>query len=242
MKFIGFVLAAVVALAAGYADAADLKAAPLPVKAAAVPYVDMYSGFYVGAEFGYGFNLGDIGSSPVSLGTLANAPQGFVGGGFLGFGQRIPGLFPSLDGYIGLEGNFDGANLSGTASMPSFLTLSSKDGWLASVRARFGLIYQNVMFYGTTGWGWGGTSLSAFDPSGSTIASNSQTQNGFTWGGGVEFPWFFGPNWKARFQYLQYDFGTNAACVVTTCNTTTPFVITQKDRVDTLMAGLSYKF
>lgn len=224
----------------GIAHGADLKAAPLPAKAPAlVAAYDPYTGIYLGAEIGYGFNLGNIGAAPVNLGTLSAAPQGFVGGAYLGLGTRIPGFLAplGLDGYIGLEGDFDGADLTGTASMPGLLTASVRDGWLASVRARFGLIYQNVMFYGTAGWGFGGSSLSLADVAGGT-GSTSTTQNGFTWGGGVEFPWFFGNGWKARLQYLQYDFGTLDA---TTPNIT-PLAVTNRDRIDKTTVGLSYKF
>lgn len=258
MKLIGFVLAAVVALAAGYADAADLKAAPLPVKAPVVPYVDMYSGFYIGGGFGYGWDRGNLGASfptgPADFGDLSNSPQGFLGGGYMGVGTRLPSLFPTfgLDGYAGLEGSGWIGNLSGTAASPGLLTgmvATTNDHWFARAVGRFGLIYQNVMFFGDAGWAWGDTALNITTgapigvvPAGTNVGSNSMTQNGFTWGGGIEFPWFFGPNWKARFEYMQMDFGTNAACIITTCGTVAPILATQKDRIDAVIASVNYKF
>jgi outer membrane immunogenic protein len=241
----------------GIAHAADL---PLKAATALPPVLDMYTGFYIGGEIGYGWNLGNTGCAMSSglcdLGTLSAAPQGFVGGGFLGWGTRIPGLLGpfGLDGYFGIEGNGDVANLTGSAAMPALLTVvNANTDWLASARGRFGLIYQNVMFYGTAGWGWGSSSLNVMQPvtgvTGPTLANTSTTQSGLAWGGGVEFPWFFGPGWKARMQYLQYDFGTfgapctNTAICPTIPDTTIPALnFTQKDRIDTITAGLSYKF
>jgi outer membrane immunogenic protein len=239
------------------AVAADLKTPAF--KAAAAPYYDPYTGFYAGAEIGYGFNLGATscvvaGFGPCDLGTLAAAPQGFVGGGFLGWGTRLPGLLAGLglDGYFGIEGNGDIANLKGSAAMPGLLfggagaVADVKNDWLASARARFGLIYQNVMFYGTVGWGWGSTTFASdvvISPTTAAplTASASMTQNGLAWGGGVEFPWFFGQGWKARLQYLQYDFGAfSIPCTTIDCASVT--ALTQKDRIDTITVGLSYKF
>lgn len=265
-------LAAIAALmAVSVAHAADV-ARPLPVKApAAVVAYDPYTGIYVGGELGYGFNRDGIGTTElVDLGTLSTAPQGVVGGGFVGLGTRLPGLFSSfgLDGYAGLEGNYDFANLHGTAAAPGTLVnitptgvnpvgvvAANKLDWLASIRARFGLIYQNVMFYGTAGYGWGagsltGESVDAVSNSVVGAGSVSNTLSGFVWGGGVEFPWFFGQGWKARMQYLQYDFGSQNS-LVSACSTcvslpsilpSTVFGVSAKDRVGVVNAGISYKF
>ena len=244
--------------------------ADLPVKAPREGGIfttyDPYTGFYLGAEIGYGFNLGNVGVAPVDLGTLSAAPQGFLGGVFAGLGTRIHGFLGGLglDGYIGIEGDGDLGNLTGSAAAPGLLfatngatggiVLDPKDTWLASARARFGLIYQNVMFYGTAGWGWGGSTITAVNVVGGTAMSAFQggtTQSGFTWGGGVEFPWFFGQGWKARFQYLQYDFGQYSVCDggVVPIGGATPcpgselgVLVTNKDRIDKITAALSYKF
>jgi outer membrane immunogenic protein len=234
----------------GIAHGADLQPhAASPFKSA--PFVstyDPYTGFYIGGEIGYGFNLGDVagGNNLLTLGPLSAAPQGFVGGGFVGLGTRFANLFPTLDGFAGIEANGDLTKLSGTAGNPSgfenVLGATVKNDWLASVRARFGLIYQNVMFYGTAGWGWGSSSFN-INSNATTVVAGSTTQSGFVWGGGVEFPWFFGPGWKARLQYLQYDFGNyKSSCSVTVCGDGPLVTVTNKDRIDTVTVGLSYKF
>lgn len=245
------------------AVAADLKLPGADVyKAPLQPSLDQYTGFYLGGEFGYGFNLGNTGCAssfgPCDFGTLSAAPQGFVGGAFGGYGARIGGALSPV--YLGIEGNWDVAALHGSAGIPGSFIPDSKGGtvfdaksnWLASVRARAGFIYENVMAYGTIGWGWGGAGLNVTNVPGAvepptTLGSASTTLSGFVWGGGVEFPWFFGQGWKARLQYLQYDFGSiNATCAAVVCPVTQAgapaMLFTQKDRVDTITAGLSYKF
>jgi len=255
------IVAAAFAAVSVCAQAADLKvkeAAALPVKAPLPPAYDPYTGFYLGAEIGYGWDRGNLGASfpggPADFGDLSNAPQGALGGIYTGFGTRVPGFLAGLglDAYLGIEGNGDWGNISGTAATPGLpfangVVASTNDRWLASARGRFGLIYQNVMFYGTAGWGWGSTTLNVTTVApgaavGVPVGTNKTTENGFAWGGGIEFPWFFGPNWKARFQYLQYDFGTNVACIITTCGLPTQMAVTQKNQVDEVTVGVSYKF
>lgn len=256
MKALVAILAAVLSvLLMTFAHGADLrtpyKAPPLP------PIVDLYSGFYIGGAIGYGWDRGNLGASlprgPADFGDLSNSPQGFLGGGYLGYGQRIPGFLGGLglDAFLGAEAMGLFGNLSGTAAMPiNPLVSTTNDRWLARTVGRFGLIYQNVMFFGDAGWGWGGTVLDITCgtacgpamPAGTNIGSSSKTDSGFTWGAGIEFPWFFGPQWKGRFQYAQFDFGTNAACILATCTTPTPIMATQRNRVDAVLGGLNLKF
>lgn len=241
-----------------------LWAADLPVKERAIaplPQFDPYNGFYIGGAFGYGWDRGNLGatlpSGPADFGDLSNAPQGYMGGAYLGVGTRIPGLLSALglDAYLGAEGMGLVGNLSGTAALPGALVGgnlvgTTNDKWFARAVGRFGLIYQNVMFFGDAGWGWGDTSLNITCGVAANCAgvggANATTESGFTWGAGIEFPWFFGPNWKARFQYIQFDFGTNTACILG-CTpvagvTPTPTLATQRNHIDAVLAGISYKF
>lgn len=230
----------------------DVKAADLKTPAQSPsPFIaayDPYTGFGIGAKIGYGFNLGNTGCAqagvPCDVGDLSAAPQGFVGGVFANYGWRIRGMFAGLglDGYFGLEGDANLANLSGNSAAPSPidnpLAITSKDTWLAGAYARFGLIYKDVMFFGKVGEGWGGSSATLVSSSGAPMGNASTTQSGISWGGGVEFPWFFGDHWLAKVEYTQYDFGTLSVPV----SGAPAMTVTQKDRIDTIMAGLKYNF
>jgi len=212
----------------GMAGAADLK---VPYKAPEpAPYVsyDAFSGFYLGAHIGYGLNEG--GGQAISEVPLAGAnvevPRGVVGGVHAGYGQRFANLF-----YVGLEGDADISAIN--AGGNGLITASSKNNWIADVRARLGIIpVGHAMIYGTGGWAWSGGSFSLTEGNLGTT-STSPTMSGFVWGGGLEVP--FSQNWLGRIEYLRYDFGS--ATVVGNVAT-----FTVNDRVEVVRAGVSYKF
>jgi len=207
------------------ASSADLavKARPVPVEV----YTDAFSGFYIGAHVGYGLNEG--GGQAISDVPLSNinvsVPKGVVGGGHVGYGQRFANIF-----YVGLEGDADISAIN--AGGNGLITASSKNDWMASVRARLGIIpIGHAMIYGTGGWGWSGGNFTLTEGPFST--SSNPTMSGFVWGGGLEVP--FSANWLGRIEYLRYDFGSatvNGGVATFTAN----------DRVEVIRAGLSYKF
>jgi len=208
--------------------------ADLPVKAAMAPapYVtyDPFSGAYIGVNGGYGWNLGSAQAGIVPLGDFSIAPQGFVGGVHAGYGSRV-GQFL----YLGAEGDIGIATLTGTAGVPGIISMTSKNTWMGSLRARAGFIpVGHALIYGTVGYGFGSGSFTVADLTTGLSASTNPTVSGLVWGGGLEIP--FSPNWLGRVEYLQYDFGTMSATLPTTGT------IATKDRVDVVRAGLSYKF
>jgi outer membrane immunogenic protein len=209
--------------------AADLPVKARPVVPDAAAYGDPWTGFYLGAHVGYGWDTGGANAGftePVFFNSIdTSVPRGVVGGIHAGYGQRFANIF-----YVGLEGDADvsGISAGGTGQM----TAVGKNTWLASARARLGVIpVGHAMFYGTAGWGWGGGELTIADPAGSS--SISPTMNGFVWGGGLEIP--LAQNWLARVEYLRYDFGS-----ATVVGSLASFTV--NDRVEVVRGGLSYKF
>jgi outer membrane immunogenic protein len=200
------------------------------------PYVnyDPFSGGYLGVNVGYGWDFGTSAGAfeAVPIATLATLPQGFLGGLQAGYGFR-----PNQFLYLGLEGDVDGAALTGSSTMPGLVTATSKNSWLASLRADVGIIpVGHALIYGTLGYGWGGGEFTVNELFSGTSASINPTMSGFVWGGGIKVP--IGQNWVAGVKYLQYDFGT-----VDLASPSTPgLVYTQKDRVDVVRAELNYKF
>jgi outer membrane immunogenic protein len=231
MKFWKTILPALVLLGVSSAYAADLPV-KAPVMSYTPAYVDAFSGTYLGIHGGYGWNLGSTSAAfaVVPLGNFSVAPQGFIGGLQAGYGQRVGQYL-----YLGLEGDVDIATLDGTSTLPGFVgTVTSRNTWMGSVRARVGVIpVGHAMIYGTAGYGFGSAEFRVTDFAGLT-ASVKPTTSGFVWGGGLEVP--FSANWLGRIEYLQYDFGTLSA---TTLNAVTA---SAKDRVDVVPAGISYKF
>jgi outer membrane immunogenic protein len=215
--------------------AADLKTAPIAKAPAFAPVYDPWTGPYLGVNIGYGWDFGTSAGAfqAVPLGQLATLPQGFVGGIQAGYGLT----FANRLLYLGLEGDLDGAALTGSATMPGIVTADSKNSWLASIRPELGVVLGNALIYGTAGWGWGGGQFTVNELfAGGGAASINPTMDGFTWGGGVKFS--LAQNWIFGVKYLQYDFGS-----VTLPSPSTPnLVYTTKDRVDVVRAELNYKF
>jgi outer membrane immunogenic protein len=147
-------LAAAVALAAtlSTAFAADLsyKAAPLPA-----PALPSWTGFYIGANGGYGWSSFDTAFVPdpagafVAVGDLAG-PTSFntrATGGI--FGGQIGYNWQTGNWVLGVEGDFDVGSISGTQNsiggspdsptLPTTNSISAtrKIDWLASMRAHW---------------------------------------------------------------------------------------------------------
>lgn len=216
------------------AQAADLRVPPAYKAPALTTVYDPFTGFYIGANLGYGWDFGTSAAAfeAVPLGRLATLPQGFLGGVQAGYGLTFNRFL-----YLGLEADIDGAALTGSDTMPGLVTATSKNTWLASIRPEFGIVVGNALIYGTAGWGWGGGEFTVNELfRGGGTASINPTMSGFTWGGGVKFS--LAQNWIFGVKYLQYDFGD-----VTLPSPTMPnLVYTTKDRVDVVRAELNFKF
>jgi outer membrane immunogenic protein len=183
-------IALVAFAAAGSARAADLSVAPIykaPPVVAAPAY--NWSGFYAGLNGG-----GEWGTSNWDNGGSLSLSGG-VAGGTAGLNWQMG------HAVIGLEGDVDWSNLKGnsnSAACPAGCTTTTD--WLATVRGRAGYAFDRVMPYVTGG-------LAAGDIKASTpgFAGASQTNAGWTAGGGVEFA--LTNNWTAKAEYLHVDLG-----------------------------------
>jgi outer membrane immunogenic protein len=227
-------LAACFALPAVAADMA-IKAPP----STGSPYYDYFSGFYIGAHGGVGWDRG-AGSASDPFGTMgfATAPFGFVGGLHAGYNFHSSGPF-----VFGIEADGDVATLTGTVNNPGFIgSIDSKNRWLASVRGRLGvLVSPTGMIYATGGWGWAGSSFTVTGTDGSQF-STSPTLNGAVIGGGIEHA--LGPNWGIRVEYLHYFLGDLAASTTGSVNggPIVPIGANVSTNTGVARAGISYHF
>ena len=120
-------------LASSAAFAADLPAAVAPTYAPAAVTPFNWSGVYFGAQGGYGW--GSTSQSFEGGAPSGNSnPQGWLGGGYLGFNWQLNNVV------LGLEGDFEGADLNGSFRNNSGATSagSADMNWDASIRGRLG--------------------------------------------------------------------------------------------------------
>jgi outer membrane immunogenic protein len=231
----GVAVAALTAVGAVAAQAADLptrKEAPAPVF---VPPPFTWTGFYIGVNAGGlwpsgGRNASILDSNPLTTafvsagfpGGLGSQSAGFIGGGQAGYNWQT-GAF-----VLGVETDFDGSTVSksfnnvGTpfvgagALTGDFLTVNGKNSltWLGTTRGRVGFVAtpdNRLMIYGTGGvaYGGGNSQFSVFDATtGSIFSGNpSSTRVGWVIGGGVEYA--ITNNITIKGEYLFADLGSS---------------------------------
>jgi len=237
-----FALGAPVALSAALGVApgatpalgADLavKAQPLVPAPGPVAAPFSWTGWYIGANAGFGVGQGyGTLTSPAGTFEAFNAmPAGGFGGGQLGYNYQIFGRF-----VIGAETDIQGAGLSDDRTClagctpASFASIDHKLNWFGTTRARAGLATGTVLSYVTGGAAYGGIETGISTPAGSL--TNSTTTTGWTWGAGVEAA--LGGNWTAKAEYLYLNLGSSNFALTGTNNGFSASVI---------RTGLNYHF
>ena len=194
LSFVGF---------AGAASAADLPAATYSRAPAIVDPATNWTGFYIGVEGGGGWSK-DWRSYPNGAVTNERLGGGLAGG-LIGYNWQLPGnqfLF-------GLEGNFDWADINGSAPCPNpVFACGEKLNQLYSGTARVGYVSGNALLYAKGGYAWTEVDYhSTFLPSpGPFDGGGNVSRGGGVVGGGIEY--MFAPNWSAKIEYDYYDFGS----------------------------------
>ena len=202
--------------------------------AAVPPPIYSWTGFYVGANIGYGFSANHTqhdasadfpGQGPVSLtgdpGTWVN-PKGVLGGVQLGYNWQV-----SPRGVIGFEADFQGTNQKDTACATvlcgfitstnpgetgtNFFTTTHQIDFFSTVRGRVGYVANNTLFYATGGAAFAQVKQN-FDINSSSSpplflsAGSTKDMIGFVVGGGIEARLTAG--WSAKAEYLYMDLGS----------------------------------
>ena len=214
------------------------SAADLPRKAPVYtpsPPVFSWTGFYVGGNVGWGW-LRDKGETfcvnpfgvlngPGCSAQTATGDQiradGFIGGAQAGYNWQINNWV------LGVEADFQGANIKGSIAAPIRLVgpgipivvaienANEKLEWFGTVRGRLGIAVDRVLIYGTGGFAYGHVkvdqnSVPVPGPGPFLFPSSaSVTKTGWTAGGGIE--WAFAAKWLAKIEGLYYDLGSLAS-------------------------------
>jgi outer membrane immunogenic protein len=250
------------------AFAADLPArssAPVYTKAPEFAPVNSWTGWYIGGNVGYGWGNNDMafgdatsglpGASGVANQTLNGHVNGVVGGGQVGYNWQV-GSFVA-----GLEADFQGSGVKGTAQSPFALSVviagltsiaSSETtlNWFGTGRGRIGItVTPQLLLYGTGGLAYGevshvGNTIVSGAASQTALASVSETKVGWAAGAGAE--WMFTRGWSAKFEYLHTDFGSSSATGDTIfnghLNSAVHVGYFWNNRFDTVRAGVNYHF
>jgi outer membrane immunogenic protein len=243
--------------------AADLTPPPVYTKApTVVPPTYNWTGFYLGGDAGGAWTSNTAMWSPlpspaafgIAPGSGTDGGSGFIGGIYAGYNWQFTSTL-----LVGLEGDWSWSRAGGSftqqpwltvgggpAAAASFTHMTSTLDWISSLRARAGyLVAPNLLAYVTGGAAWAKIDYAANNFNGglySTSTTNSDTQTGFTVGGGLE--WSMTKNWLLRAEYLYYHFN-NGPKVVANSIAFPAFpsnYIWGSINVSVARAGLAYKF
>ena len=197
------------------ASAADLPRQYTKAPAPMAPPVFNWSGFYIGANAGYGWADSSFGDA-----------NGFIGGGQIGYNWQ--GLGSPL--VLGLEADLQFSDMSTSATVGG-VTADADINAFGTVRGRIGYAFDRFMIYGTGGLAFTNTELSL--SAGGASVSDDDWSTGWTLGGGVE--WALMPNWSAKLEYLYVDSGDTTLALAGT-------TVTGDYDFSVVRAGLNYRF
>jgi outer membrane immunogenic protein len=197
-----FLIGASAAYAGG--DLKDYTPPPPPAPACGGPF----SGFYGGAVLGFGELSTKAETSPLSL---KDNDRGFTIGGVGGYNWQCNGRLVGIESDISYFNanavpGVDGACCGGGSERLNF---GSEINWFGTLRARVGLLAtDNFLVFATGGLAYGGIdhSTKARGDVNLDLVSNSDTEIGWTAGGGVEY--LLSDHWSFRADALYVDFGS----------------------------------
>jgi outer membrane immunogenic protein len=170
------------------ASAADIPARPY-TKAPPPPLVSPaynWSGFYIGAMGGYGWDSGDS--------------SGGFGGGTIGYNWQLPGS----QFVFGIEVDAAGGSIKDSLTEDIgggvLATEEIKINSFGSVTGRAGFAWDAALIYAKGGFAWANRKDSISVPAIGVTISDSQFHTGYTIGGGLEY--LFTPSWSAKAEYM----------------------------------------
>jgi outer membrane immunogenic protein len=251
-------------LFAGPALAADLGTKPPAYKAPALVPVFSWTGWYIGANAGYGWgsstsptlkpDSGDI----LDFADLAAAggnvfpslsPKGFIGGGQIGYDWQVNNWVLGLVAdFQGADIKASGANVFSNNVVTITESLSEKLDFLGTGRVRLGWAAGNWLFYGSGGVAYGNvkSTINLNDPFAGLFVAGSHSETRVGWGAGGGVNYALTPNWIVGVDYLHYDLGhTNVTGVTVPPGFIVPgasLTASQNVAGDIVRGVINYKF
>jgi outer membrane immunogenic protein len=190
---------------AGAASAADVYSTG-GMKDAPVYSGTNWTGFYIGANAGYGWA-----ASPEQLVyyeyTPGLTPTGGFAGAQIGYNWQYSPHF-----VFGVEADIQFASISDRAIVDDdsySLTTDARLNWFGTVRGKIGYATGNALIYATGGLAYGSLHKEYTYTDDSTYYGNA-TVTGYAVGAGLEYKW--SPNFGVKAEYQYLNFGKNNFC------------------------------
>jgi outer membrane immunogenic protein len=233
--------ASLLIFATGSALAADL---PPPYRMPPAAPVFSWTGYYWGANIGYGWGTSKYDASIIFVGAISGSQNinGVIGGFQSGYNYQLGTWLIGTESDLQLSGQKGGATFPGVLPL-STVTTSQKLEWFGTARTRAGfLATPNLLLYGTFGVAYGRVSDSTTTTViglGSATTSFKDVKAGWTAGAGIEGA--FGGGWSAKLEYLYIDLGKTEQTFATPALGT---VVTETRRLtdNIVRVGVNYKW
>jgi outer membrane immunogenic protein len=230
--------AAAAVVAVGSAQAADLSPAPVYKAPATVPPpVFSWTGFYLGAEGGWGWgdeNFTDNSTVGIPPGmAISHRPDGGIFGGVLGYRYQA-GQF-----VFGVEGAGAWADLKDSLSPGPVVTDSLNVRSLYTATGQVGWAFNEALPY--VKGGWAGSSVNtSISTAGGGFAGQTQFDNGWTVGAGLDYAVWQNLVLGIEYDYMNLDYSGFSAVGILGRT----YVVTNPSRltINQVVGRLTYKF
>jgi outer membrane immunogenic protein len=202
----GVALAALGSLSASLMATSPARAADMtpiaqrPISSGYIPAQFYWTGFYLGAGIGYGWGTAPF-VDPFSQASASPSINGFLVSGVTGINYQFSSVV------IGVEGDFTGTFVKGTATDATGNALKADVFWTASITGRLGWAIDRLLIYGKGGVGFDYDRDTVTIPNGNTVAGTAN-HVGWTVGGGVEYA--ITEHWTGRLEYDYFKFASKA--------------------------------
>jgi outer membrane immunogenic protein len=231
--------------------------------APAAEYVptNTWTGFYIGANGGYGWDARDGRDYIVTdLDKTINNTNSFAGydrnGGFGGgqigynFGSSFLGIGLGSQFVIGIEADLQASDIGdeyrANAGGGATGSVRTNIDWFGTVRGRVGYAMDTTLFYFTGGFAFGGINdRIVYDDQVKPVNSTAtfrkdETETGYVLGGGIEQK--FSPSVSLKFEYQYIDLGSDRYSAVSTPEGNRAVLTTTDHDFHTFRVGLNYHF
>jgi outer membrane immunogenic protein len=225
------------------------QAADLPVKAPMPPPPPPFSwtGFYLGGNLGAAWAQRHVTDTFSGLDFSRSSDGVFIGGGQIGYNWQMNNFVLGIEGDFDWAGNNSDNNNGAGVIVPGVVgtfVASSRNRWITTVAARFGIASDHWLFYGKAGGGWVGANNFTVTnlTTGTTVTGGGgRSSSGFLVGAGIEYA--FTNNWTAK---IEYDYiGLDSRSFVVPVGA--PFLVgdvftTRSRNVQEFKVGFNYLF
>jgi outer membrane immunogenic protein len=232
------------------------QAADLAVKAPMLSPTPVWSwtGFYAGVHVGAGWGTSEstltrfatippvIPPVPLNFPFSQNSKSGFLGGVQAGYNWQ------SGWAVFGVQGDFAGMDVNGTAPCLVLLACTSNSKWLATVSGRLGaVVLDRGLVYVKGGGAWLNTDHIVTTPGfGAVPATTLTSVNSTAWGWMLGFgtEWMITRNWTAFVEYNYIDFQKKNEAFNIAVAPGAALVVNAdlKNKMSIAKAGVNYKF